>query len=80
MREERQGTLSHHGLVETPDGFALTLAGFQKASQRALDLRRQGDQEAIRMLALPSDDPLRWEYCRCLQIDSFTAEAHQAGI
>ncbi|MFD0210840.1 hypothetical protein ACFVH9_17305 [Streptomyces hirsutus] len=78
--EERQEALSRHGLVETEDGFELTLAGFRKASRRALDFRKQGDPEAARMLALGPSDPLRWEYARCLAIDSFTAEVHQSRI
>jgi hypothetical protein len=72
--------LARHGLTETQDGFALTAQGFQRASRRALDLRKQGDPEATRILALPSDDPLRWEYARCIQIDAFTIEVHQSGI
>jgi hypothetical protein len=78
--DARQGALQRHGLTETQDGFALTAQGFQRASRRALDLRKQGDPEAARMLALPSDDPLRWEYARCIQIDAFTTEMHCSGI
>ncbi|GAA5078756.1 hypothetical protein [Streptomyces similanensis] len=80
MREERQEALSRHGLTETQDGFELTAEGFLKASRRALGLRRQDDQEAIRILALPSDDPLRWEYCRCIQIEAYTDEVHRSGF
>ncbi|MFE0451624.1 hypothetical protein ACFW2D_10085 [Streptomyces sp. NPDC058914] len=76
----RQEALSRHGLVETEDGYELTLAGFRRASKRAQDLRKQGDPEADRILALPSDDPLRWEFCRCLAIDAFTTEIHGSGI
>ncbi|MGW0136265.1 hypothetical protein [Streptomyces sp. NPDC003299] len=76
----RQEALERHGLTESPDGFELTAEGFRKASQRALELRRQGDLEAADILGLDPTDPLRWEFCRCLQIDSFTTEAHQAGI
>ncbi|MEV5429086.1 hypothetical protein [Streptomyces sp. NPDC052701] len=75
-----QEALERYGLTETSDGFALTLKGFQRASRRALDLRKQGDPEAIRVLALPPDDPLRWEYARCLQIDSFVSEVHHSEI
>jgi hypothetical protein len=80
--DARQGALQRHGLKETQDGdgFALTVRGFQRASRRALDLRKQGDPETARILALPSDDPLRWEYARCIQIDAFTAEMHCSGI
>ncbi|MEU5030199.1 hypothetical protein [Streptomyces milbemycinicus] len=69
-----------HGLVETPDGYELTLQGFQRASRRAQGLRQQGDEEAARMLALGPSHPARWEYARCLAIDSFTAEVYQPGI
>lgn len=79
MREECQEALERHGLTETPDGLALTLGGFHKASRRALDLRQQGDPEAVRMLALEPSDPLRWEYARCIQIEAFTTEIH-SGI
>ncbi|WP_371538426.1 hypothetical protein OG210_21990 [Streptomyces sp. NBC_00466] len=72
--EERQEALRRHGLTETQDGYALSLRGFQKAARRALDLRKLGDLEAARMLALSPEDSLRWEYARCLQIDAFTSE------
>ncbi|MGW3734746.1 hypothetical protein [Streptomyces sp. NPDC005148] len=75
--EERQEALEEHGLTETQDGFVLSLRGFQKAAQRARALRDQGDQEAARMLALGPDDPVRWEYSRCIQIDSFSSEVHR---
>jgi hypothetical protein len=78
--ETRQEALRRHGLVETQDGFALTAHGFRAASRRALDLRKQGDAEAVKILSLSPDDPLRWEYARCIQIDAFTAEAHDSGI
>jgi hypothetical protein len=73
---ERQETLRRHGLTETEDGFELTLRGFQ----RALALRERGDREAARRLALNPPDPLRWEFARCLAIDSFTTEVHQSEI
>ncbi|MEU6651307.1 hypothetical protein ACWDA7_13925 [Streptomyces sp. NPDC001156] len=78
--EERQEVLERHGLKETQDGFELAMRGFQKASKRALELRKQGDAEATRILALSPEDPLRWEYARCIQIDSFAAEVHRSGI
>ncbi|AMW13337.1 hypothetical protein A4E84_29875 [Streptomyces qaidamensis] len=78
--EARQEALRRHGLGETEDGFELTLAGYQKASRRALILRDQGDPEAIQILALASSDPRRWEYARCLAIDAFTADVRQSGI
>lgn len=78
--EARQEALSRHGLTEGPDGFELTAEGFRLASRRARELREQGDLEAIQVLTLPSDDLLRWEFCRCLQIEAFTAEVHQSGI
>ncbi|PPS71979.1 MULTISPECIES: hypothetical protein [Streptomyces] len=78
--DARQEALRRHGLVETEDGFALTAQGFQRASRRALDLRKQGDLEAARILALPSDDPLRWQFARCIQIEAFTAEVRQSRI
>jgi hypothetical protein len=67
-------------LVETKDGFALTVQGFQKASRRALALRGQGDPEAVRMLALSPEDPRRWEFCRCLAIEAFTNEMHSSAF
>ena len=73
----RQEALSRNGLTETQDGYELTALGFRRASQRALVLREQGDPEATRMLALDPSDPLRWEFCRALQIDVFTAEVRQ---
>jgi hypothetical protein len=76
----RQEALERHGLEESPDGFQMTLRGFRAASRRALDLRKQGDPEAARILALPSDDPLRWEFARCIQIEAFTAEVRESGI
>ncbi|MBL1104915.1 hypothetical protein JK361_09965 [Streptomyces sp. 5-8] len=78
--EGRQKALRRHGLTETQDGFELTAQGFQKASRRAQGLREQGDPEAVRMLALSPEDPLRWEYCRCIQIEAFTAEARASGF
>jgi hypothetical protein len=78
--EARQDALRRHGLTETQDGFELTAEGFRKASTRALDLRKRGDPEAERMLVLSPEDPRRWEYARCIQIDAYTAEVHQSGI
>ncbi|ROP53306.1 hypothetical protein [Streptomyces sp. PanSC9] len=78
--EARQEALKRRGLTETQDGFELTVQGFQKASRRAQDLRKHGDAEAVRTLALSPEDPLRWEYCRCIQIEAFTAEARASGI
>ncbi|MBZ6258904.1 hypothetical protein KVH22_25645 [Streptomyces olivaceus] len=78
--EQYLEALRRHGLTETEDGFALTVQGFQKGSRRALALRDQGDPEAIRMLSLAPEDPARWEYCRCIQIDAFTAEVRRSGI
>ncbi|MFJ8507734.1 hypothetical protein [Streptomyces avermitilis] len=78
--EERQEALERHGLTEGPDGFDITLRGLQKALKRALTLRGEGNEEAARMLALSPEDPLRWEYCRCLQIEAFSAEAYRSGI
>ncbi|MFE9865895.1 hypothetical protein ACFYPZ_24675 [Streptomyces sp. NPDC005506] len=75
--EERQEALEEHGLTETQDGFVLSLRGFQKAAQRAWALRDEGDEEASRMLALDPDDPLRWEYSRCLQIEAFSSEVRR---
>ncbi len=72
IEEGRQEALERHGLTEEPDGFVLSLRGFQKAMRRARALRDQGDGEAIRMLALDASDPLRWEYARCIQIDAFS--------
>ncbi|MDC2953357.1 hypothetical protein PO587_02685 [Streptomyces gilvifuscus] len=72
--EIRQEALERHGLEEGPDGFTLTLSGFQRASRRALVLRERGDREAVQMLALSPDDPFRWEYCRRIQIEAFTVE------
>lgn len=40
--EERQEALERHGLTEGPDGFELTVRGFQRASRRALALRNEG--------------------------------------
>jgi hypothetical protein len=76
----RQEALAQHGLTETQDGFELTVYGFRRASRRALALRKQGDREAARILALSPEDPIRWEYCRCIAIDSFTAETHRSEI
>jgi hypothetical protein len=76
----RQEALRRHGLTETQDGFALTAQGFQRASRRALDLRKQGDTEAAQILALAPSDPRRWEFARCIQIEAFTAEVHESGI
>ncbi|MET8185701.1 hypothetical protein ABZV15_07875 [Streptomyces sp. NPDC005246] len=76
--EERQEALERHGLTETQDGFVLSLRGFQRAARRALELRKQGDQEAVRMLALPPDDPLRWEYALCIQIEAFRDEWYES--
>ncbi|MGA5467816.1 hypothetical protein ACPCUK_03120 [Streptomyces arboris] len=78
--ERRQDALQRHGLTETQDGFTVTVAGFQKAGQRAQDLRAEGNEEAARMLALGTTDPVRWEYARCLQIDAFSKEAHESGF
>ncbi|MGR6973223.1 hypothetical protein ACU639_27155 [Streptomyces cynarae] len=78
--EARQEALSRHGLVETEDGFELTLAGFQRASKRAAGLRKEGDPEATQMLSLSPDDPLRWEYCRCIAIEAFSSEVYHSGI
>ncbi|MER0429922.1 hypothetical protein [Streptomyces microflavus] len=78
--ERRQDVLQRHGLTETQDGFTVTLAGFQKAAQRARGLRATGNEEAARMLALDPADPARWEYARCLQIDAFSKEAHESGF
>ncbi|PAN00524.1 hypothetical protein CJI59_16695 [Streptomyces sp. Alain-F2R5] len=78
--EARQEVLRRHGLTVTQDGFALTVRGFERGSRRALALRQRGDPEAIRMLSLRPEDPLRWEYCRCIQIDAFTAEARRSEI
>jgi hypothetical protein len=78
--EVRQEALRRHGLTETRDGYELTALGFRRASQRALALRKEGDPEAARMLALDPGDPLRWEFARCLQIDSFVSEVHHSGI
>ncbi|MFI5977067.1 hypothetical protein [Streptomyces sp. NPDC051452] len=78
--EARQEALRRHGLTETQDGFELTAEGFQRASRRARDLRQQGDPEAVRMMALSPEDPDRWEYCRCLQIEAFTAEERASGF
>jgi hypothetical protein len=79
-REARQEVLERHGLVESGDGFTVTLKGFQRAAQRARDLRAQGNQEAARTLALSPDHPLRWEYARCLQIEAFTNDAAESGF
>ncbi|MFJ3359553.1 hypothetical protein [Streptomyces anthocyanicus] len=76
--EARQEALTRYGLTEIEDGFEMTLVGFQQASRRALELRGQGDPEATRMLSLSPEDPLRWEYCRCIQIDAFTGDARQS--
>ncbi|MEU8588369.1 hypothetical protein AB0C59_15430 [Streptomyces sp. NPDC048664] len=78
--EARQEALSRHGLTETEEGFELTAQGFQRASGRALELRQQGDPEAVQMLALDPDDPLRWEYCRRIQMEAYTNEVNQSGI
>ncbi|MDW4902903.1 hypothetical protein RB625_31260 [Streptomyces californicus] len=79
-REARQEALERHGLVESGDGFTVTLKGFQKAAERARGLRAQGNQEAALMLALEPSDPVRWEYARCLQIDTFSTEAYESGF
>lgn len=79
-REERQEALDRHGLTESQDGFEVTLRGLQTALKRALALRDEGGEEAARMLALSPEDPFRWEYCRCIQIEAFHAEAHRSGI
>ncbi|MFD7858536.1 hypothetical protein ACFV6B_30290 [Streptomyces microflavus] len=76
----REAALLRHGLTETQGGFTVTLEGFQKAAERALGLRAQGNQEATRMLALGTTDPVRWEYARCLQIDAFSTEAYESGF
>ncbi|NEA52001.1 hypothetical protein [Streptomyces sp. SID10815] len=78
--EARQEALRYHGLVESKDGLALTVQGFRKASRRALELREQGDPEAVRMFTLDPGDPLRWEYCRCIQIEAYTDEVHRSGF
>ncbi|MGW3499332.1 hypothetical protein ACWDMY_01120 [Streptomyces globisporus] len=79
-RERREAALRRHGLTETQDGFTVTLAGFQKAAERARGLRAQGNQEAARMLALGTTDPVRWEHAKCLQIDAFSKESHESGF
>ncbi|MET9051777.1 hypothetical protein ABZW50_11565 [Streptomyces bacillaris] len=76
----RQGALQRHGLTETQDGFTVTLEGFQRATERARGLRAQGNQEAARMLALGTADPVRWEYAKGLQIETFSREAHESGF
>ncbi|MCX4608698.1 hypothetical protein [Streptomyces mirabilis] len=78
--EARQEALERHGLTEGPDGLDVTLGGLQRALKRALALRDEGDEEAARMLALSPEDLLRWEYCRCIQIEAFPAEVHRSGI
>ncbi|CAM5670238.1 hypothetical protein SCYAM73S_02478 [Streptomyces cyaneofuscatus] len=78
--EARQGALERHGLVESGDGFTVTLKGFQKAAERARGLRAQGSKEAARMLALGTTDPVRWEYAKGLQIETFSREAHESGF
>ncbi|WP_406431592.1 hypothetical protein [Streptomyces sp. NBC_01589] len=56
----------------------MTLTGFQKAAERVRALRDQGDEEAARMLGLDPDDPVRWEYARCLQIEAFHDEWYES--
>ncbi|MEU1366618.1 hypothetical protein ABZ454_10835 [Streptomyces sp. NPDC005803] len=70
--EARQEDLERHGLAEEPDGYLLSLRGFQAGMRAARALRDQGDEEAVRLLALDASDPLRWEYARCLQIEAFS--------
>ncbi|WP_328683174.1 hypothetical protein [Streptomyces sp. NBC_00343] len=79
-REARQEVLERHGLVESGDGFTVTLKGFQRAARRARDLRAQGNEEAARMVALSPDHPLRWEFARCLQIEAFSNEMSDTGF
>ncbi|MET4646091.1 RES domain-containing protein [Streptomyces atratus] len=76
--EVRQEALERHGLTESQDGFVLSRRGFQKAARRARALRDEGDEEAARMLALDPDDPVRWEYARCLQIEAFHDEWYES--
>ncbi|WP_326755121.1 hypothetical protein OH738_10670 [Streptomyces hirsutus] len=72
--DERQAALERHGLRETPDGYELLLRGFQRASERALALRAQGDREAAWALALGPSDERRWEFCRCVALDALSRE------
>ncbi|MFD8685341.1 hypothetical protein [Streptomyces sp. NPDC059651] len=78
--EERQEALEGHGLTEAQDGFVLSLWGFQAAMRTARALRGQGNEEAIRMMALDASDPLRWEYARAIQIEAFSIEIHRSRI
>ncbi|MEV1096454.1 hypothetical protein AB0I87_13415 [Streptomyces sp. NPDC049952] len=78
--EDRQEALERHGLTEEPDGYVLSLRGFQAGMRAARALRDQGNEEAIRMMALDASDPLRWEYARAIQISSFSTEIHRSGI
>ncbi|MFF3558939.1 hypothetical protein ACFYXS_02705 [Streptomyces sp. NPDC002574] len=67
-------------MTETPDGLDVTLRGYQRAMRRALELRAEGNEEAARMLSLAADDPARWEYARCVQLEGYWAEIHESGI
>ncbi|MFD9920627.1 hypothetical protein [[Kitasatospora] papulosa] len=78
--EDRQKALERHGLTEEPDGYVLSLRGFQAGMRTARALRDQGDEEAVRMLALDASDPLRWEFARIIQISAFTSYIHRLGI
>ncbi|WP_448319257.1 hypothetical protein [Streptomyces sp. CO7] len=75
MRDgRRHAELERCGLTETEDGLDITLWGYQSAMRRAQELRAQGNEEAARVLALSPEDPLRWEYARCIQLDALTRD------
>ncbi|MEU7366621.1 hypothetical protein AB0B92_13660 [Streptomyces hygroscopicus] len=67
-------------MIETPDGFTLTVRGLQKAAQRALALRAEGDEEAACIWSLDPGDPRRIEFALGLALDAFSREMHQSGI
>ncbi len=78
--EDRWEPLEWLGLEEGPHGFTLTPSGYQRASRRARDLRDQGDREAASALALDPSDPRRWEFLKCLALDSFSREPRGPSI
>jgi len=77
---ERRALLAEYGLVEDQWG-SLTLAtlqGLQESSRRALRLRREGNEEASRVLRLPPDDPLRLRFLEAVQIEAFHIALQQS--